>query len=581
MVRYKIGVTAPTSVIDGTQVYNGALTGYGHTGLSPGTSYSYSVWSVSEGGALTQYSDTYISGTAMTSSTSVYLAQFKYYIPITITSQCSTEQELRVPFIINSDGLFDAGYVQPDFDDVVLARVDTLMPLTVTDISATTLHQDGEATSTAADNKTIVDTTLTQANDYWNNCIAEITETTDGLVPEGETKTVGDFVQATHWAIMTDNFTAVVHDGDLYTLDNFRSKYFTNVTLAPYQSVELDLYLGNASENAADRWLCTDYSDSIYVAHNADYNITDNLTLNTTVKIFDLPSVERHFLSKNGAYEIGLDTLNRPYIKLWHAAGTDNATGSALSEDTEYVLTGTYNDASDNITLYVDGAVVGSTADANGAISTSGTNIILANLDNVEVDDIKIGKTSLLSPTYVLNLQMEATHIGESSILDQSTATHNASVTWDITMPDCVTVEVGAVVEVATWESPGSTEQEDLAVFDLPTTPTSTPPGEATSSNWALLGNRGTWNNLPAYSLMTAAASQLGWSDATMYRIMVVFTAIGFAVAIGIATASALLTAIACGAILAMGAGAGIIGWSLLVLYGLFAGGYIVASRSM
>jgi hypothetical protein len=164
---------------------------------------------------------------------------------------------------------------------------------------------------------------------------------------------------------------------------------------------------------------------------------------------------------------------------------------------------------------------------------------------------------------------MEATHIGQSSILDQSAGSHNAAVTWDISLPSCIEVEVGGIVEVTTWGSPGSTEVSEIEVFELPTEPTSWMPTKTD------------FTAMPVYALIHAAGVQLGYSDATMYRIMVLFTAIGVGAAIGVATASALLTAIAVGIVLAVGAGAGIIGFWVILVYGIFAMGYIVASRSM
>jgi hypothetical protein len=51
-VRYKTGAY-PASTSDGTEIYNGPLTSYEHTGLSSGVSYYYRAWGVDSVGNYT------------------------------------------------------------------------------------------------------------------------------------------------------------------------------------------------------------------------------------------------------------------------------------------------------------------------------------------------------------------------------------------------------------------------------------------------------------------------------------------------------------------------------------------------
>jgi len=76
-----------------------------------------------------------------------------------------------------------------------------------------------EATGKADSGSTItlVDSARTEADDYWNGWTLQITETTDGLAPQGESKTVTDFVASTD-TITTAAFSVAIEAGDIYRL---------------------------------------------------------------------------------------------------------------------------------------------------------------------------------------------------------------------------------------------------------------------------------------------------------------------------------------------------------------------------
>lgn len=73
----------------------------------------------------------------------------------------------------------------------------------------------------------------------------------------------------------------------------------------------------------------------------------------------------------------------------------------------------------------------------------------------------------------------------------------------------------------------------------------------------------------------------LQWSVNTLYGVMAIFVGIGIGVGVAIATGSSLLAGIAVGVGLAVGASTGAVGWWVLIVYAIFAGGYLVAARSM
>lgn len=103
-----------------------------------------------------------------------------------------------------------------------------------------TFHDQAVDTGTAdsGTTTTLVDAALTQANDYWDNVVMEITTTTDGLAPQGETAIITDFTAADdtlHFAALT----AAVDAGDTYTLRHDVTPTFRSATSDPDVSAEL------------------------------------------------------------------------------------------------------------------------------------------------------------------------------------------------------------------------------------------------------------------------------------------------------------------------------------------------------
>ena len=79
------------------------------------------------------------------------------------------------------------------------------------------------------------------------------------------------------------------------------------------------------------------------------------------------------------------------------------------------------------------------------------------------------------------------------------------------------------------------------------------------------------------YRVGTAA---LGWSSNQLYGVMVLFAGSAIGVAVAIATGSLLLAGVAVGVGLAMGAGQGVLGWWIVIIYGIIASAYIMVSKS-
>lgn len=78
-------------------------------------------------------------------------------------------------------------------------------------------------TATGGSTSTIVDTARTEADDYWNNCWAYISDTTDDQAPKGEESLVSDFAAATDTLTLSPGLTAAVGSGDTYELRRYFS----------------------------------------------------------------------------------------------------------------------------------------------------------------------------------------------------------------------------------------------------------------------------------------------------------------------------------------------------------------------
>ena len=87
MLRYKTGAY-PSGTGDGTQIYNGPLTSYEHTGLTPGTTYYYRAWGVDSVGNYTTNYAQVLETTPVTSTTntSVTLPVNSWYNPLSNSS---------------------------------------------------------------------------------------------------------------------------------------------------------------------------------------------------------------------------------------------------------------------------------------------------------------------------------------------------------------------------------------------------------------------------------------------------------------------------------------------------------------
>jgi len=234
----------PTNRADGTNVYNGALELYhdDDVGLVAGHVYYYRAWSYATEGAKEQYSDAYDQDSVI-----LALGLVLWYQPETIISGTTLiDRQGSYDGVITWGGrLADAG----DFGVLVdseLTQVDDYWvgyTLKIKEVAgdaapegeeaeildSTLATLGGTADSGGVGKDTLVDAELTQTTAYWAGATLTIVTTTDGLAPQGESKAV------ISWDLPTSTLTFAaltekVDTGDTYTLTAANSLFFDNLT---------------------------------------------------------------------------------------------------------------------------------------------------------------------------------------------------------------------------------------------------------------------------------------------------------------------------------------------------------------
>lgn len=222
---------------------------------------------------------------------------------------------------------------------------------------------------------------------------------------------------------------------------------------------------------------------------------------------------------------------------------------------------GTYDGS--NIKLYVDDVEEASES-LTGNIDTNANNVVV-DVDGI-IDNVRIGDTSVVTPTWHLDLEFEAGQVDNTTITDQSASTNDA--TYSLAGMDAgVTVTVGPIVSTTSYISsdPASAAPEVMGDIGTPT-------------NWMATG---TGSTLPGYELFQAAAGPLGFSTNILFSIAMIIVATVIGISAAAATGSTMVGMAAIGVMLLAGSTTGVLSMWILFVYLIFAGTYVVASRSM
>jgi len=294
----------------------------------------------------------------------------------------------------------------------------------------------------------------------------------------------------------------------------------------PHDPLETDdHYLSNYSGNGgainSSIWSTSGYND---------------ITLNST-GLGWIDKTGNTILALSSSREINEDTCSGDEYVRFHTTeeiGTDKdpqlvvtydwprETTATVAEDTQYSVKLTYDKS--YLRLYINSVQQDSIA-ATDDIAVTATNITLLDFDG-RANDLKIGNTSINSPTWCLNYTFESTSITSNTIIDQSVASNNATYTL-ADNPTGITVTVAEVLGVE--EAEAEYESEDvytgLWLGDAPDAPTN-PYGPDTED----------WGDLPGAAVLedlvigsgTDSTDRIPLSFVWLMLIMIGLVAVGY-----------------------------------------------------
>ena len=321
-IRGKDG-SYPDDRSDGYLVYNDTGTAASDSGLTGEHTYYYKAWSYATEGAKEQYSDLYGSAFALPPSNLVLWIQ-----PVTIISgttlpdRAGTAQDGTITYggRFSDSGttttLVDSELTQADdywngYTLKIKETTDGNAPegesSTITDFTAATLGGTADSGSTT----TIVDATLTQSTAYWAGVTVTIVTTTDGEAPQGESKTV------TTWDLPTNTLTfpamtAAVEADDTYSLTAADTLWFSALTVAPESGDRYEIWDGQVI-------LWADFPEGITVEIGSLTAYTDPVSSATGL---DAPEVARTPQEPGGLWG-GSASVDLPLYPLFSRVADD------------------------------------------------------------------------------------------------------------------------------------------------------------------------------------------------------------------------------------------------------------------
>ena len=221
--------------------------------------------------------------------------------------------------------------------------------------------------------------------------------------------------------------------------------------------------------------------------------------------------------------------------------------------------------SADGSNLYIyDGATLKDT-EALGGVSVQNTAYNYIWLDSESV--VYASSISVtIGGTLIVHYHPAAIIVG-TTLPDLEGAAQNGTFTWGSNSD--LSVSISGLNSVSSYvsESSESSGTGGVGITAPPTT--------------GLYAPTATVTGLPYWDLFEPASVSLEWSTNVLYSIMAIFVAIGLGVGVGIATGSTLLAIIAVAVGLVIGVGTGTLGWWVVLVYIIFSGGYVVASKSM
>jgi hypothetical protein len=244
-----------------------------------------------------------------------------------------------------------------------------------------TLTGSTSGTADSGSATTLVDTTLTQAEDFWKDYTLKIVTTTDALAPQGETATITGFAAGTD-TLSFAALTAVVDTDDTYKL------YYGDEDGPTWVAGK---HFGSLSFDGTD-----DYIDC---GNDSSLDITDAITISAWVKVNGVDDggyiVTKSEYNASGGY--ALYWVGNSNVLRFFNGNVGNVDSSVVFSDSNvWVYITMKKNASNNITFYRNGVMAGT---GNLAISSNSYDCYIgsrsntvdqANFFNGAIDGVKI-----------------------------------------------------------------------------------------------------------------------------------------------------------------------------------------------
>ncbi len=194
-------------------------------------------------------------------------------------------------------------------------------------------------------------------------------------------------------------------------LSNTDCYWYTDwITVPADTAIRVRVNTGNTTVSGRDQnWIC-DANDTVTIANATHLNMTDELTLQGDFYFENIPDGNVTMIEKGKSYRLlmGNGTV---YFLI-----DDSSTQIDVAEDTWYNIRATYDKV--KLRLYLDGTLANDTAETAN-IAIGGEDVHIMEFDG-KCDDLAIGNTSVVTPTFVGNFTMQPVRVTKTLIIDEA-----------------------------------------------------------------------------------------------------------------------------------------------------------------
>ncbi|MDD5094061.1 MAG: hypothetical protein PHV74_06760 [Dehalococcoidia bacterium] len=449
---------------------------------------------------------------ALIATSSLALTGYSYYIPVSIHNTDTVAHTTRITTTINADALIDGGYIQEDGEDIQLTSGATTQSITATQLDGTAAKWYTDYATLAPGASTTrniwlgdPDAVRDQAwvgmeGDANTVADADSLDITSNLTLQADVNLP---------ALPSTEKTIISKDGAYeLTVDDENIILTLGITAGQTaQSAHEPLYSGGATR-AGERlatlfqssgttissiqfYLCKSVSPTGTLSVTVRDSATDALigTLGTkdvstlsayptftwytfnspvTTSVSDV-RIMCEYSGGNGsntlmvgyktseAFSNGVKTIYTSGGSYADSSGLDitfgnltyqstvSTSATSMSLSTWHTITGTYNGSQMAIGIDSETPVTQATS---GNIIATATNVHIGEL-TAKLDSVKIGSTSIATPTWVLNLEFEPDEVSSTTITDLSASGNDVTYNMVAMDPD-IDVTIGKLTPVLT-----------------------------------------------------------------------------------------------------------------------------------